>query len=292
MSTKDHKQMAKSTPKKGGRVSKNPKAPVPGIAHKLFHQLVDCHRRCTAKDEELKTAQKKGWFGASDVKSATPPDPFSEFKALASTSKETLSSMFGSRAIPFSLPVTTAFASTVTTGILNANLPMDVTSSPEFASLAALFDEYRFVGGRIKYSIVAPTSTVVLGTSSLTVNAMFGIGFDGADNTAPTDIKDIAQLEYHQLHAPRMVSTPTVGTYVGVYGADSDNHPYRFDWKVEPLYTGNGGAVGPGMWKSTQGNVTNFPDGSLKTYYQTGATIAVNAMVGVMYWNVHFRCRK
>jgi len=288
MSTKDHKS-GHAVPKKDGGSKKLLKAPAPGIAHVLYRQLVQCHRRCTAKDAELKTAQKKGWF--SDDKSS-PPDPFTEFKALAATSKETLSSMFGERAIPFSLPVTTAFASTVTTGILNANLPMDVTSSPEFASLAALFDEYRFVGGRIEYSIVAPTSTVVLGTSSVTVNAMFGIGFDAADNTAPSDIKDIAQLEYHQLHAPRIVSTPTVGTYVGVYGADSDNRPYRFDWKVQPLYTGNGGAVGPGMWKSTQGNVTNFPDGSLKTYYQTGATTAVNAMVGVMYWNVHFRCRK
>jgi hypothetical protein len=243
-------------------------------------------------------AAPQGWALVPDTKATVlvAPDTVAlmkeAYEAEVKMVRGVLASAYGSKPVDFVLPVTTTFASTVTTGVVSTPLPIVITDSPEFTSLAALFDEYRFVSGRYDYVILTPTPTVVIATSSLTVNSNAVIGFDPSDNTTPTDVRDVLQLEYHLQKYPRMIATPTLGTYVGVYG-DVENRPYRFNWsyKDDAAFTGNGGAVGPGQWKSTAGNVSSFPDGSLKPYYLTGESTAKTTFTGVMYWTVHFRNR-
>jgi len=231
-----------------------------------------------------------------DTKSAeVVPEMTLEMKALMGQLqfvKSTLASEYGTKPVPFRLPVTANFLTAATTGVVNSVLAIDMSTSPEFTYLAQLFDEYRFRSGVFEYAVITPTQTVVLATSSLTTECLCAIGFDPADAVPATNTRDVVQLEYHKQLAPRMVATPTVGTYVGVFGTQN-NELFRFHWAYgdTAAITGSGGVVAPGMWKSTQGNVTTFPDGQIKAYYQSGETTAKNCIVGTMYWDTLFRCR-
>jgi len=187
------------------------------------------------------------------------------------------------------LPVTTVFPATVTTGVVNSVLNVDVSASPEWTSIQALFDEYKFESGKYKYTVVAPTNTVVLATSTLTNSACFAIGFDPSDSTAGTDVRDIVQLAQHQQKFPRMVATPTIGTYVGVYGTQ-DNIGMEFRWNLSKVaLTINTSGVGSGTWKAT--GLGSFSDGYVKTYYQSGFTTAINAVFGTAYYKIEVRSR-
>jgi len=258
--------------------------------HEFVRAMAAAHKRCLAKSANAAAKQgAQGWF--ADSKQPVE-DHFVEFKALAAASRSALASAYGNTPVKFILPVGWLSTTTVTTGLMDTPFPLAISASTEFTALAALFDEYRFRGGRLEFTVVTPTSTVVLGTSSLTANAPFTIGFDPSDATAPTAAIDLLQLQYHKQIFPRMIATPTVGTYVGVYGTQ-DNTPYKFHWKIPadaPL-TGNGGAVGPGMWKATAGNVANFPDGTIKVIYQTGESTVKTGLIGTFYWDVEFRAR-
>lgn len=300
MSTKDCKHSPSTTSKKGGK-GKRSKSSNPVQEGKTFaairkiHQaLTDCHLRCKARAAaNVAPSQPAGWFGGTpDLKTPIVSDPYAEFKALAATSRAAVQSMLGMKAIRFRLPVTNSMSCAVTTGLVSATLALDISLSPEFASLAALFDEYRFEGGRFDFNIICPTPTIVLGTSAITGASLAAIGYDPADATAATNVRDILQLEQHVQHFARIVPTATAGTFVGVYGTQ-DNGPLRLSWKCARLATvsGNGGAVAPGMWKSTQGNVSNFPDGTIKPFYLSGETTAKACFEGTMYWDVHFRSR-
>ena len=242
-------------------------------------------------------APPKGWALVPDSKAAVVSPGMADalndaYLSELKVAKGILASMYGTKAVPFRLPVLFDFSSTVTTGIVSAGAMINVATAGEFASLALLFDEYRMLRGKYRFAILTPTNTIVLATSSLTDPAMFSIGFDPADGTDATAVTDVVALQYHMQVAPRIVATPTVGTYVGVYGRQ-DNQPFELEWRyaTNAAVTGNGGVVAPGMWKSTQGNVANFPDGYIKPYYASGETTVRKAVVGTMYWDVEFRCR-
>jgi len=193
------------------------------------------------------------------------------------------------KAVQLVLPVTTSFLATVTTGVVNPILNVDVSQSPEWASIQALFDEYRFENGVYKFTVIAPTSTVVLATSSILNNANFAIGFDPADLSGTADVRDVVQLAQHVQKFPRMVATSTIGTYVGVYGT-ADNTPMIFKWKLSPVaLVVNTSGSGAGTWKAT--GLGSFTDGYIKMYYQSGFTTALNAVNGTMYYHVEVRSR-
>lgn len=239
----------------------------------------------------------KGFVMVPDTKSAFPtPDSLASMQELYDSelkvARATLASVYGTKPVSFKLPVTTTLSTVITTGLASTPLPILITDSPEFTSLAALFDEYRFTRGEFLYTMNVPTPTIVLGTSSISGASHAAIGFDASDATAATNVRDILQLQYHSQQFPRIVPTPTAGTYVGVYGKQ-DNSPYVLKWSYAhtDTVTGNGGVVAPGMWKSTQGNVSTYPDGSLKPFYVTGETTVKPAFEGVQYWFVEFRCR-
>lgn len=263
----------------------------------MINQLSAVHLKCKAKATALGAAlvQKPGWFGvAADAKDVKQPveDPYLEFKQLVAASRQVLASAFGSKPVEWVLPVTMDLNCTVVTGLCDRTLDIIISSAPEFAALSGLFDEYRMVRGKLNFSVTQPTSTVVTGTSGIGVSSTACIGWDPSDAVAATNSRDILQLQHHKQLFPRLVPTGTASTHVGEYG-NVDNQPYvlHWDYKDCQAVTGNGGVVGPGMWKSTQGNVFNYPDGTLKTYYQTGTTAAVTTFTGCMYWTVQFRTR-
>jgi hypothetical protein len=296
---KSTKKTLESDSKKKGHIVKN--LPLRLTNHAKLHMLRQLKVRKIALDGVLAAntaaAPPKGWSFLGDSKSApSGPDVVklmqeaydSELKMVRSV----LGGMMGSKPIPFMLPVLIQFSTTVTTGVVNAVYSIVVTDSTEWTSLAALFDEYRFVSGRYDFVIITPTVTAILGTSALSTGSNASIGYDPTDATSATSPNNILQLEQHKQWFPRIVPTATAGTYVGVYGSQN-NRPFSFSWKTGQFaeLTGNGGAVGPGMWKSTAGNVSTFPDGAIKPYYASGETTVKECYQGTMYWDVHFRSR-
>jgi hypothetical protein len=240
-----------------------------------------------------------GWTMVPDVK--TPSDKSNAeiiaaltnaLQAETKAARGALASCYGHRPVPFVLPVKVSLSTTGAAGVLNATSSIDITTSAEFASLAVLFDEYRFVAGDYRFAVVIPTPQFNGATTSITYESCFAIGFDPSDATAATSTIDIAQLEHHTQLFPRIEIGITAATIQGFFGKQ-DNSSFNLKWRYSDAtaLTGNGGVVGPGMWKSTQGNVTNFPDGTVKAYYQSSATAVIVAVTGTMYWHVEFRNR-
>jgi len=234
--------------------------------------------------------QKAGWIklpSATDVKVDSALE--AELKSFTAFARQAIQSGIGMKAVHLVLPVTTSFQATVTTGTVNPILNVDVSQSPEWASIQALFDEYRFQDGVYKFVIVAPTQTVVLATSTIINNANFAIGFDPSDSSATTDVRDVVQLAQHVQKFPRMVQTPTIGTFVGVYGT-ADNEAMTFRWKLSPVaLVINTSGSSAGTWKAT--GLGSFTDGFIKMYYRSGFTTALEAVNGTMYYHVEVRSR-
>jgi hypothetical protein len=258
------------------------------------------HASLSKKIAAFKRPDEKvgGWTFLGSAKDQKCEDPTlalaTELKEFTSFARGAIKSMMGGKAVKFVLPLTYSASATVSTGIVNTILNISVADSPEWASVAALFDEYRFdrAIGHILPS--APTPTMVLGTSALQINSLFGIGYDPADATSATDPRDIAQLEQHRQFYPRIVPTGAVGTFVGVFGK-ADNSPLVFNWEcaAESIIVNATGVPAPGCWKAT--TATGYNDGYLKPYFQSGITSGSGsqliALLGTLYYHIHLRSR-
>ena len=192
----------------------------------------------------------------------------------------------------FRLPFSRTFSTTVTSGVVNTPAPIDVSAFSEWASLAALFDEYRVRRGRYEFYCVHPTQAVALTASSLTGDSLLTVAYDPSDATAAASSNELTQLEYHKQVFPRMSSTSTGGTYVGLFGK-VNNEPYVLHWSYldSAAITGNGGVVAPGAWKATAGNVNTFPDGTIKPYFLSAETSVKVSIIGTMFLDIEFRNR-
>jgi len=276
------------------------------------HAIMGMGRSLHAKKKMLDAAlllvksppAEKGWVMPSpDVKMAAPSPEYMKMLQDSYTgelklARGALASVYGNKPVPFVIPIQSSFTCTTATGLLNATSDILFADSSECTTaLAILFDEYRVSHGRYEFAIFTPTSSITVGTSSLTAVANASIGFDPADETKATATTDITALEYHKVWYPRTtVSSATSGSsathYVGLYGK-STNDPFVFHWNYRDIaaFSGDGGAVGPGQWKATTGNTGTFPDGTLKTYYQTGETTAQITYAGTQYRTLLFRNR-
>lgn len=247
------------------------------------------------------TEPPKGFIMVPDSKA--PPMPTTEnigalqelYEAELKVARQAIGSMFGSKPIRFMLPSPGVWNSTVTTGVVDAVFTLDASLATEWSSLAAIFDEYRFAGGHFDFSVTCPSLVTVMGTSALSSAAVLGFGFDPSDATVAASIGTIAQLEQHKLFFPRLLATSasaTANSYTAVFN-NTNGRPMTFRWKTGEAasFTGNGGAVGVGDWKATQGNVSSFPDGVIKPYWSSGQSLAAVVIVGVYYWEIHFRMR-
>jgi len=155
-----------------------------------------------------------------------------------------------------------------------------VTSSPEWTSLQALYDEYRLLGGRVRVSTLARSS----GASPGANNGWFCMGYDPLNPSVPSSVSDIAQL------AQRVIAAVPVNTAAGTGPfsvVDGKGHSFAFKTDAK-----RGGASGlafsstglvtyaPGMWRDLPtGGSTATTDGLFKVYWindtaSTSATVA------------------
>lgn len=300
MSKADKKQV-KPVAKHAETATKRPKHVAPRMHPRQVLALASSVLgRKKALDAALvPVAAPKGWSLVPDVKTApaTPDVKMAQalYEAELKMAKSVLASAYGDKPVPFKLPVTFAF-SCAAGGICASTNNIDISQSPEFASLATLFDEYKFVRGEAHYTIMCPGPFQSLtATGAGSTQALPVLAFDPADATAATNTRDLLQLQHHlqcypQYH-PASITGSTTGS-IALFGR-SDNKPYVLKWEYahSDAITGNGGVVAPGQWKVTAGNVSTFPDGTIKAYYETGSTVANPCFVGVYFWSVLFRCR-
>jgi hypothetical protein len=215
-----------------------------------------------------------------------------EAKATATVSAKSnsmkLPSSLGKLALKprrFSLPVSFAAANTAGT-VCAATYPVDVTNSTEWAALSALYDEYRFVGGRLKWNLLQPTAAAAGFT---TADQMPVFAFDPQDNAALTSTRNGCEFAQHKLYACPNVS--------GVGGTLTNGTPLDFTWKTKPvtaLSIDNSGNVTftPGVWKKMPVAGSNAAyDGVLKFFCTNAQANGTNFVCGILYMDVEVRSR-
>jgi hypothetical protein len=89
-------------------------------------------------------------------------------------------------------------------GLLNAVLPVDASGLTEFASCAALFDEFREVGGEC---VITPCNCAQMGVSAVPQSL---IVYDPADNGVIASVQAGMQIQQHELVNQAMITSNAV----------------------------------------------------------------------------------
>jgi len=238
----------------------------------------------TGKDE-------KGWMLVPGVDAKIAAADLAAAEAELKSVITVLRQGIGYEPISLVLPVGLAIPNTA------ANLSqfvtnVDVTACPEWSSLQALFDEYRWCGADVKL-VVNSTATANVGINT----GMFGIAYAPTDAAVPSSISTIAQENHHRIFAMPSLGGSTVTT-VGAVSSYSKNEPFDFHFRVknmEALTVSSTGAISysPGTWKNLPSGGANAAfDGTFKYYWENGVNSTSNGIASQLaYYHIEFRSR-
>ncbi len=239
-----------------------------------------------AKRKEV-TMAKAGYFNDSkdqkvDLKSLTNEvDLLTKELELATTA---IRAGLGDKPIRMRLSSTYTLTATVTTGIVNTVktiLPSDAT---EWSTCAALFDEYKILGGEVDFHY--KNMVTMGGSGAVDTNAYPVIAYDADDTNSATSSLALTQFAQHKVFANHAFAD-SAGATVFVAGVSSR---YRFRYHIpKGTVTQGGSSLQPG----TEWCVTASPlaAGTIKFYHAGNQTAAVSVTAGVMYYDLEFRCR-
>jgi len=193
----------------------------------------------------------------------------------------------GDRPIRIRLSAELLITTTVTSGVTNT-IQMNGTSfltpsaCTEWATMAALFEEYKCLGGEARFIYYNPSCGAT--PSTVIANNLPVIAYDADDSTAATSSIQLTQAAQHEVLGSLLGPTAATALTAGSHG------DHRFRWRT-PRGTAVGGGISasPGTeWIATNG-VTAA--GYLK-FYHVGTTVtAVTTGAGFMYYDLEFRCR-
>lgn len=231
---------------------------------------------------ERLAAAKNSYFDTKDVKSDLPDREIKLIDDEIKLMRETVRSFrqFSSLKITFFSEVLyTASAA----GILNSILSLNPSTLSEFTSCAALFDEFRMVGGEYHYT---PFGPVTVGVAGAPINSKGVFGYDPSDNTAYAAVVSGMQDQQHQMFSQCVAAANTVSTVTTVFG-----RPEVFKW-----HTPSGVLVNDSLsvsnWQPTgTAGGALLPYGYLKTY-STGWNASAGVIGGIMHWHCEFRIRE
>jgi len=302
-SVKDQKTASKSSKKGSGESAKftkmvkhvkQPKLHVPH-ADALKYVLKSIAARQEALALAVKARKASGWFSSSgsaagsDSKSAGPEEDLLSVELKAGRSA--LASAYGKRPVPFVIPISLSIPNTAA-GLALVSVLVDPSASVEWSSLALLFDEYRFVGGRFEFG----TNFGCLQPATNSDAICFAICYDPVDSS-PTSVRNLTTREQHKLFA-------NVITYGGAGGStfstSSPNMmngvPLQFKYHAPPasnLVIGVTGLIvqDPGVWKITTVSGAPAGEGYLLFASSNGSANAAVVAAGIHYLHVEMRCR-
>lgn len=159
---------------------------------------------------------------------------------------------------------------------------LDPSTLSEWTSCAALFDEYRVVGGVYHYSAYGPVVVPGLTTNVISKGV---VGYDPSDATAYVAVVSGCQDEQHLLYDLPVAGSNGVSTVTIKYGES-----YRFRFKVPSGTVQTSTAVSDWQPTNTTGG-TLKPYGYLKFFSETHL-FSTAVVGGIIQWHMEFRMRE
>lgn len=197
----------------------------------------------------------------------------------------------GNRPIRMRLPASLTFTATVTTGVVNTvkigggSGAFDPSTSNEWSSVSALFDEYRLHGGDCHFiygnSISPITNLTAAGPDGLAC-----IGWEADSSSAASSADAVAQLAQHMDFSPGVTANTGNGNSSFQYKMEKFRVTIPKGMMIPPTPNGN---IPADEWIETNNPV---PSGYLKMYQKGGAIITADVVgAGRVYFDLSFRCR-
>jgi len=252
--------------------------------HPEFRKLLKGVAVCLAKQKKIRLDrsdfEKK--YLSLDSKGVTV-NPFDDSEKLIiaelSLLKGMARNMFGTS--PFRVKFyEQLYFNTNGSGLAAGGIAIDVTALAEYLAAAALFDEFRVVGGEYKF---APVACMTNNTTGLPPCGV--VGYDPVDNTAYSTLEEGCQQQDHLVFFKPVQPTGFV--------ALTPHSGHSFHWRVPPgtvTAAANPSTVGTSNWQPTSASITKQPYGYVKGY-ASNLTVSVTGFAGVMCYHVEFRVR-
>jgi hypothetical protein len=216
-----------------------------------------------------------------------------ELKADVATARSTLASAYGSKPVKFIIPINWSAVNNAANQSTTV-FQVDMSASPEWTSLVALFDEYRFRGGVLKFSTMCgPLNPVVIGA-----DLCFVLAYDPEDSTVLTSVRDGIQVKEHKLFASTTYYGGAGGaTFSQAFYAPLAGQPFEFRFRPPAgsnIGISNTGTVvqDAGVWKSVNYVQTNAAEGWIKPYFVNGSANGAIVAGGNIYYEIELRYRE
>lgn len=248
------------------------------IWRKLFGATMKDFRQASEK-LTLENRQSFHYFGTSkDSKDTKETDQARVLKREVGLLRSSIRSMAGSSPVKVRLNIPFALTATVTSGVVSTITNVDASASTEFASLAAIFDEYKIVQGEVLFTHHC-RNLYVFATTSAGANDFLVLGYD-TDNVALTSVSNGLELAQHKLF-----TTGNAGGAIEVL--PTAQAVERFEFKVPEGILATT-SIGAGQWCMTS-NPQVY--GRIKSYNVGTEVVAKVVSVGFVYLDCEFRIR-
>lgn len=225
-----------------------------------------------------------------DVKASVPPSASTVKKLMGRGVGRSLGIKPMRARIPYSFQMSSSV-----TGLVNSVLAVTAdANTTEWAAFQTLYDEYRVLGGEVKFFIQAQTPPASALAPS--VDNAFVMVWDPVDAAALTGVRNGCEATYHTLIVPQATSAGTNSNAIVMSYGHANGKPYVLRWKtsgVKDLAITSGAIVqSPGQWKNLNSAGNNNADGTLKVYTQTDYAAVTGCVIGIHYVDLEFRVRK
>jgi hypothetical protein len=194
--------------------------------------------------------------------------------------RELLGRSFGHQSVKITLTVPFTLASTVTTGVVNTVVSIRPSFSGEFTSLAALFEEYKCMGGTVHFTNYL-RSAYLIGSAAATLNsAMLAVCFD-TTNAVLTSVSSATEYEQHLC----VLNGAQAGSPLVDLRA-----PHQFHFRIPSGIELGGTAYNSSTWVPTTVTAADF--GYLKSYSVGTEVVALDTVIGYTRLHCEFRMRE
>lgn len=189
--------------------------------------------------------------------------------------------------VPFSVGL-----SNVAGGVVNAtSIVFADSNATEWAAFAALYDEYRVMGGRFRFNPAYQAPAGSFGPDA----AFFAIAFDPIDGTTASSVRQITESSFHKLVSGQATSIGANSVNVSLSFGKGAGEPYELKWRntMVQAVTANTTTVSfaSGQWKKIAAAGSNGGDGAFKTYGTSDLAGVQVCVSGICVLDVEFRCR-
>lgn len=237
---------------------------------------------------------KSGYFSDSKDVKADIPGMQKELDQLIKELQLAVGAIragLGNKPIRMRLSAEVTITTTVTSGVTNSidlaqtgSNQLNPTRCGEWATCAALFEEYKCLGGH--FDIIYTNSVHAQAALTNASNSLPVIAYDADDGTAATSSMLLTQAAQHKVLNPVLYHSTSNTVAVPDCGAK-----HHFKWRVPrgSVVENASGVADPGTnWIPVADVVAA---GYVKFYHVGSITTAIFTGTGVCYFDLEFRCR-